>query len=198
MTHDKPRSCNAFARLLGKLVLKLAGWRLKGEVPASRDMVIIAAPHTSNWDFILLMAAAYSFGLSINWLGKASLFPPVLGTFLKYLGGIPIDRSRRLNMVEQLTERVAEGTGTTLVVPPSGTRKKTDHWKSGFYRIAEAARIPIVCGYLDYARKEAGLGPAFIPSDLSADMDRLRAFYDPITPRFPERKSIIRLKDEDG
>ncbi len=176
--------------------MKLAGWRLKGEVPETRDMVIIAAPHTSNWDFILLLAAAYSFGISVNWLGKSSLFPPIFGDFLMYLGGIPVDRSKPNNMVEVLSERIASGKGTTLVVPPAGTRKKTDHWKSGFYRIAEASSIPIVCGYLDYPIKEAGLGPAFVPSDLKTDMNKIRAFYEPITGLYPERKSTIRLREE--
>jgi 1-acyl-sn-glycerol-3-phosphate acyltransferase len=82
-------------------------------------------------------------------------------------------------------------------VPPSGTRGYTDHWKSGFYRIAEATRIPIVCGYLDYDKKEAGLGPAFLTSDVKTDMDRIRAFYGPIAGKYPERKSLIRLREED-
>ncbi len=197
MNTDKPRRCNAFARLSGKLVLSVAGWQLKGGVPASKDMIIIAAPHTSNWDLILLLAAAYSFSLSINWLGKNSLFTSIFGGFLKFFGGIPVDRSKSTNLVEQLAEQIKRGTGTTLVIPPAGTRRKTDYWKSGFYHIAEAAQIPLVCGYLDYRKKEAGLGLSFVPSDLSADMNRLREFYGPITARFPEQKSRIRLREEE-
>ncbi len=160
-------------------------------------MIIIAAPHTSNWDFVLLISAAYSFGVGINWLGKDSLFKTPIGPLLRYVGGIPVDRSKTNKLVQILCELIEESDGITLVVPPSGTRSKTDYWKSGFYRIAEAARIPIVCGYLDYDKKEAGLGPAFLTQDLKGDMNQIREFYEPIAAKFPELKSRIRLKEED-
>ncbi len=195
---ELPRACSAIARFSGRLVLRLAGWKRTGEVPRARNMVIIAAPHTSNWDFIFLLAAAYSFGVSINWLGKDSLFRTPLGPVLKFLGGIPVDRTKANNMVQTLSAEIEHGHGVTLVVPPSGTRARTDYWKSGFYRIAQAAQIPIVCGYLDYGKKEAGLGPAFLAQDMTADMDRLREFYSDITAKFPEKKSRIRLREEDA
>jgi 1-acyl-sn-glycerol-3-phosphate acyltransferase len=198
MMKEKPRNCNFFARWLGKSVIRVAGWHTAGEAPEAKNMVVIAAPHTSNWDWILLMAAAYSFGISVNWLGKDALFRTPLGPLLKFMGGIPIDRSRSTNMVQSLTAQIEQGDGINLVVPPSGTRRKTDYWKSGFYRIAEAAQIPMVCGYLDYEKKEAGLGPAFLTTELSADMDRLRAYYEPIAARFPEKKSRICLREEDS
>lgn len=193
----RPRRCNVAAHLLGRLVLWLAGWRNEGEVPEEHDLLIIAAPHTSNWDFILLMAAAYSFHIRINWLGKDSLFFFPLGYLLRFMGGIPVDRTKPNNLVQTLTETIARAEGINLVVPAPGTRSYTDYWKSGFYRIADATRIPIVCGYLDYGKKEAGLGPAFRTSDLKTDMDRIRAFYTPITARYPEHKSRIRLREED-
>lgn len=193
-----PRACSAFATFMGNLVLRLMGWRRAGEVPQSSNMVIVAAPHTSNWDFILLLAAAYSFGVSINWLGKDGLFKTPLGPLLKFLGGIPVDRSQANNLVQTLAAEIEHGQGVNLVVPPAGTRARTDYWKSGFYRIAQATQIPIVCGYLDYAKKEAGLGPAFLPEEMTKDMDRLRAFYGDITAKFPDQKSRIRLKEEDA
>lgn len=161
-------------------------------------MVIIAAPHTSNWDFVFLAAAAYTFGISFNWLGKNTLFTtPVLGKLLLWLGGVSVDRSRSTNMVESLAGDIESGDGTNLVVPPSGTRAYTEYWKSGFYHIARTAGIPLVCGYLDYRKKEAGLGLTFVPCNLKEDMEKIRAFYDPIVAKFPERKSRIRLKEED-
>ena len=160
-------------------------------------MVVIAAPHTSNWDFIYLMAAAWSFGISINWLGKDRLFRTPLGPLLRAMGGIPVDRSRPNNLVQTLLDRIRQGEGVSLVVPPSGTRRYTDHWKSGFYRIAEGAGIPMVCGYLDYHTRTAGLGPIIYPGNLRSDMDALRAFYGPITARYPAQKSCIRLREED-
>ncbi len=178
--------------------MRLAGWRTTGEVPRAHSVVIIAAPHTSNWDFIYLVAAAYCFRIRINWLGKNSLFFPVFGAFMRFMGGIPVDRSQANNMVTDLATRIRESDGINLVVPPSGTRARTEYWKSGFYRIAEAADIPMICSYLDYAKKEAGLGPTFKPSNLGEDMDRIRAFYEPIAAKFPENKSRIRLREEDS
>lgn len=197
MKLNEPRRCNPLAQLLGGLVLSVFGWQKAGQVPSARNMVIIAAPHTSNWDFIFLLAAAYSFGISVNWLGKDSLFRSPLGPILRFLGGVPVDRSKRNNLVQSLSAQIEHGSGIALVIPPSGTRRKTEHWKSGFYRIAEAAQIPLVCGYLDYQKKEAGLGLAFLPSDLSRDMNRIREFYEPIVGKYPENKSRIRLREED-
>ena len=124
-----PRRCSAFATLLGNLVLRLSGWKRTGEVPKARNMVIVAAPHTSNWDFIFLLAAAYSFGISVNWLGKDGLFKTPLGPLLKILGGIPVDRSKPNNMVQTLSAEIEHGLGCG---PPSGrisrrrTRASTD------------------------------------------------------------------------
>ena len=197
MNLNEPRRCNPLAQLLGQLVLSVFGWRKAGQVPSARHIVIIAAPHTTNWDFIFLLAAAYSFGISVNWLGKDSLFRSSLGPILRFLGGVPVDRSKRNNLVQSLSAQIEHGSGIALVIPPSGTRRKTEHWKSGFYRIAEAAQIPLVCGYLDYQKKEAGLGLAFLPSDLSRAMNRIREFYEPIVGKYPENKSRIRLREED-
>jgi 1-acyl-sn-glycerol-3-phosphate acyltransferase len=197
MNLTEPRRCSRLTQLLGSLVLLVFGWRKAGQVPNAKNMIIIAAPHTTNWDFVFLLATAYSFGISINWLGKDSLFQSPLGRILRFLGGVPVDRSKKNNLVQSLSAQIEHGSGINLVIPPSGTRQKTDHWKSGFYRIAEAAQIPLVCGYLDYGKKEAGLGLAFLPSNLSSDMDRIRNFYEPIAGKYPENKSRIRLREED-
>ena len=182
---------------MGNVVLFLFGWKKAGSLPKYRNVIVIAAPHTSNWDFVFLIAAASSFGFSINWLGKDSLFRTPLAPLFRMLGGIPVDRSKAGNLVETLTRRIKEDKGVAIVVPPSGTRERTDYWKSGFYRIAESAKIPIVCGYLDYRKKEAGLGPTFFTTSLHQDMSRLRDFYSDITAKYPLQKSRIRLKDED-
>ncbi len=108
-----------------------------------------------------------------------------------------MNRAASNNLVNQMVEQIKVGDGTNLVVPASGTRSYTDYWKSGFYHIAKNAKIPLVCGYLDYTKKEAGLGPVFLPTELKADMNRLREFYGPISARYPEMKSRIRLKEED-
>ena len=197
MNQENPRHCSTFAHLLGRLVLKIAGWRIAGQPPRSKNCLIVAAPHTSNWDLILLLAAAFSFHLSISYMIKSTVFWWPLGPVLRYLGGIPVDRSKSNNLVNQMAQRINEGDGINLVVPAPGTRSYTDYWKSGFYHIGREAQIPFVCGYLDYAKKEAGLGPIFMPTDLKTDMDYFREFYGPITARYPAMKSRIRLKEED-
>ena len=193
------QNCNGFAHWLGKTIIKLTGWRVAGGVPRSnRSMIIIAAPHTTNWDLFYLLGAAYSFKLSIQWLMKDSVFFPIIGQIFSYLGGIPVDRSQRNNMVSNLAQKITESDGIALVIPPSGTRRYTDYWKSGFYRIALEANIPVVCGYLDYEKKEAGLGEAFnLTGNITEDMDRIRAFYQDIVGKHPDQKSRIRLKEED-
>ncbi len=189
--------CSRAAHWLGVAVMKATGWKVAGSPPNTSRMLIIAAPHTTNWDLIYLLGAAYTLELSINWLGKDSLFKSVLGPILRFVGGLPVDRSRPNNLVKQLAEDINNRDGCAIVVPPSGTRKYTPYWKSGFYWIAVEANIPLVCGYLDYKHKVAGLGLTFIPSgDIPADMDRIRAFYADKNARYPAQKSLIRLKEE--
>lgn len=179
--------------------MKLAGWRVVGEVPPVSKMIIVAAPHTSNWDLIYLLGAAFTLHLRVNWLGKDSLFRTPLGPLLRFVGGIPVDRSRANNMVGAIVQEIRQGSGCAIVIPPAGTRSRTEYWKSGFYWIAVGAEIPLVCGFLDYAKKEAGLGLSFVPSgEVTADMDRLRAFYRDITARFPDQKSRILLRQEES
>ncbi|MBQ61420.1 MAG: acyltransferase [Gammaproteobacteria bacterium] len=195
--HDA-RRCNLFAHILGKTVMKLNGWKIEGKLPESRKMIVIAAPHTSNWDFLYLLAAAYSFRMSINWLGKNSLFHPVISPILKYLGGIPVDRSKRNNMVQFIADIINDSDQFTMIIPPAGTRSKTDYWKSGFYRMTLATQIPIVCGYLDFKDKVACLGLSFVPTgNVPEDMDRIREFYRDRVGRRPENTSRIRLREED-
>jgi 1-acyl-sn-glycerol-3-phosphate acyltransferase len=195
--HDGPRYSYVI-HLIGRIFARATGWRVVGRAPAYSKMVVIAAPHTSNWDFVYLMMAACVFRLKIHWMGKKSLFAPPFGTFMKSLGGIAIDRNQRTNVVDQMAEKFQQQEQLAIVIPPSGTRSKTDFWKSGFYRIASKAQVPIVCGYLDYAKREAGLGLSFVPSgDTGADMQRIRDFYGDKVSKYPLRSSRIRLREED-
>ncbi|MFT4631177.1 MAG: 1-acyl-sn-glycerol-3-phosphate acyltransferase [Candidatus Pseudothioglobus sp.] len=197
MKDIRPR-CSTIAHYFGKLIFLISGWQVEGDAPMHRSMLIIAAPHTSNWDAVFLLGAAYSLRLRINWLVKNSLFVPVVRNLIRFFGAIPVERSRNTNMVQRLAEQILGSTGTALVVPPSGTRARTDYWKSGFYRIAMAADIPIVCGYLDYDKKVAGLGLSFfLTGDMTADMDRIRDFYASVAAKYPANKSRIRLREED-
>jgi len=192
------RAVGPVTRGLGGLYLRLSGWRVEGRLPDAPKAVVIAAPHTSNWDLPLMLAVAYVLGIRPAWLGKRELFRWPFGWLMRRLGGLPVDRGTRQNLVQQAIDRFDAVDRLLLVIPPSGTRGRATHWRSGFYHIARGARVPIVCGFLDYRRKVGGIGPAFTPSgDLAADMGELRAFYADITGRFPGSTTPVRLLEED-
>lgn len=160
-------------------------------------MVVIAAPHTSNWDLPFMLAFAWTCQLKVRWLGKHTLFKPPWGPFMRFLGGIAIDRRAPRGTVGQLVDQFGDDQPLVLAVPPEGTRKGGDFWKSGFYHIARGLEVPIAMSYLDYGRKRGGFGPLVHPSDdLKADMDRIRAFYTGITPARPELFRVPRLREE--
>lgn len=186
-----------FRKMVARAVLRLSGWQFEGSLPTARRYVLIAAPHTSNWDFIFMLAMAWSLGVRLRWMGKASLFVMPFGSLFRALGGIPIRRDLRGNVVEQSVARFADSAELVLAVPAEGTRGAGATWRSGFYHIARLAQVPIVLGYLDYARKRGGLGPELRPSDdVKADMDVIRAFYADKTGRYPERFTEPRLAEE--
>ncbi len=187
------------ARLIGTLALRAVGWRVEGRIPPEvQRAVVIAAPHTSNWDLPLMLAVAWALDVRPAWLGKRELFRGPLGWLFRRLGGIPVDRAVRGNLVAQAAARLHAAERLFLVVPPSGTRARAPHWKSGFYHIARGARVPIVCAFLDYGRRTGGIGPVFTPTgNVVADMDRLRGFYGDISGRYPENATPVRLVEEE-
>ena len=182
---------------LARLFLRLAGWQAQGEKPSTSRFVLIAAPHTSNWDLPYILAFAAIYEVKISWMGKHSLFRPPMGWLMKRLGGIPIVRHRKGNIVSQMTQAFQEREELALVVPPEGTRSYVAHWKSGFYHIARSANVPIVFGFLDYEKRLGGFGPTLYPSDdLQHDMNQIRNFYADKIGKYPELCGEIRLKEE--
>jgi 1-acyl-sn-glycerol-3-phosphate acyltransferase len=182
---------------LGRLWLCLFGWKVHGEAPTYRKFVLIAAPHTSNWDFPFMLATAYVMRVRISWFGKHTLFRPPWGWFLRKLGGIPVDRRAPHSLVMQMAEQFNSRDELVLAVPPEGTRSKVAVWKSGFYHIAAESGVPIGLGYLDYDRKLCGLGMFVIPSgDVREDMDKIRGFYRSIRGKYPDLESEPRLREE--
>jgi 1-acyl-sn-glycerol-3-phosphate acyltransferase len=185
------------SRLLARVFLRLTGWKPEGSRPAARRCVLIAAPHTSNWDLAYLLALASVFGVKISFMAKHTLFRGPMGWAMRRVGGIPVRRHRSENLVEQMAGALASADSLCLVVPAEGTRAYAPHWKSGFYHIARAARVPIVLGYLDYARRRGGFGPELVPTgELSQDMDEIRAFYANKVARYPDQFGPVRLKEE--
>jgi 1-acyl-sn-glycerol-3-phosphate acyltransferase len=196
IAHPGPTT-SLFLYWLARLWFWLFGWDTEGDAPSVPKGVLIAAPHTTNWDLPHMLAASFLFRIRISWLGKDTLFKPPLGVLLRALGGISIDRSSPQGSVQALAELYARSDKLVIAVPPEGTRSKRDQWKSGFYWIAYTAQVPIICGYLDYEKKRAGLGFHFVPTgDVRADMDRIRAFYADKRGKFPELESVIGLKEE--
>jgi 1-acyl-sn-glycerol-3-phosphate acyltransferase len=170
--------------------LRLNGWTIAGSLPTDAPKcVLIAAPHTSNWDLPYTLMVAFSLRLHIYWMGKASLFRPPYRGLMMWLGGIPVDREKSNQLVAASVQAIGQADGELqLVVPPEGTRGATRHWKTGFYYIALGARVPIVMAYMDYERKLSGLGPVFKPSgDVERDMAEIKAFYAPFKGRNPRQ-----------
>lgn len=181
--------------------LGLTGWKFETEVPREKKYVALAVPHTSNWDGVLLLTLTRSIGLPISWMIKDDWIRGPLGALLRSMGAVAVDRSGKNDLVQQMVDRMRAADELALFIPPEGTRRRAERWKSGFYHIARGADVPVVPGYLDYARKRAGLGPAIrMTGDVRADMDAIRAYYDELRPtgRLPAQFGPIRLRDEDA
>jgi 1-acyl-sn-glycerol-3-phosphate acyltransferase len=162
--------------------LRATGWRVEGRLsPDARKSVLIAAPHTSNWDLPYTLMVAFALDLQVRWMGKNSLFRFPFGGVMRWLGGIAVNREQSTNLVEASAQSIrAAQEPLQLIVPPEGTRSKTRYWKTGFYYIALGAGVPIVMAYMDYDRKLSGLGPVFTPTgDIERDMAEIKAFYAP-------------------
>lgn len=185
-------------QFLAHVFLAITGWKPAGARPEPAQYILIAAPHTSNWDFPFLLAFAWHFDIPLRWMGKHTLFEPPFGFVMSALGGVPVRRDKRRNHVENMAALFEEYEQLALAVPAEGTRVHVDYWKSGFYHIARSADVPIVMSFLDYAAKRGGFGPAFLPSgDVRKDMDTVRGFYKDKQGKFPERFGTIRLREED-
>ncbi len=171
---------NTALRALSRGFLRATGWQLSGQLPGGHPKcVLIAAPHTSNWDLPYTLMVAFALELNIHWMGKRQIFRWPFGVLMRWLGGIAVDRMQSTNLVAASAQALREAEGAVqLVVPPEGTRSQTRNWRTGFYWIAHEAGVPIVMAYMDYPRKLSGLGPVFTPSgDITADMVQIKAYY---------------------
>ena len=175
-----------FMRCLALVIFRISGWKVAGERPAIRKYVIIAAPHTSNWDFVYTVCLAFILGIKPRIMMKSAWFRWPMGPFLRWLGAFPIDRTRSHNVVAQSIRAFGKNKRMVLVVPPSGTRKKVMFWKAGFYHIARGAGVPVVLGYLNYREKVGGIGPTVhTTGNMEADMKSIQNFYNDIDGKYP-------------
>lgn len=179
------------------LILRLLGWKVQGPPPPYPKYVVIFAPHTSNWDGLVGILCSFALRVRGNWLGKGTLFKGIFGWFLKKIGGIPVDRSTPHRFVEQAVEFFNDNEQAVLAIAPEGTRKYSDHWKSGFYHIAYHAKVPIVLGFWDYKTRRVGnSGVAVMPTgNIEEDLKIIRETYDKFLPRHPEYRSLVQFKE---
>ncbi len=190
--HPPGLAARAVRRLL-LLLYRMRGWKAEGEVPEPRRFIIIAAPHTSNWDFVNFLGLTADLKVRAHFMGKLSLFKWPIGGFMKQMGGIPVDRRGGTNVVQQMVDEFARRAEFMLTVAPEGTRGKTTKWRTGFYQIALAAKVPLVVGFMDYGTRTGGLGPLIWPTgDFRADMIKVLETYKSCVPKIPGRavKSI--------
>jgi len=177
-------------RGLSRAILGIAGWRVEGTLgPRARRCVVIAAPHTSNWDMPYTLMGAFALGMNIRFLAKASLFRPPFGALMRWLGGVSVQRDRAGNIVAASVAALNAAPGPLqLVLSPEGTRDRVTQWRTGFHHIARGAGLPVQIAYLDYARRRCGLGPLIDPGDdIDADLALIKAFYAPLRGRNPEQ-----------
>jgi 1-acyl-sn-glycerol-3-phosphate acyltransferase len=182
---------------LALFLLKAFGWKLCIAPPPSKKYVLIGAPHTSNWDFVVGLLGLWGGRIRARFLGKKELFKPPLGFLMRALGGIPVDRSRRSNLVDQVAEIFKREEEIAILITPEGTRGRAPYWRTGFYYMALKAGVPIALGYADYRRKEVGIGAYLYPTgDIRKDFALIREFYQDKTGLRPEKQGPIRIREE--
>jgi 1-acyl-sn-glycerol-3-phosphate acyltransferase len=178
-----------------KIIMRLAGWHIEGKLPDLPKYVLIGAPHTSNWDFLLFLGVIFSLRANVRFMGKAELFRFPFGWFFRYCGGVPVDRKKSTGLVEQMVKVSNESEKFILTIAPEGTRHHVQEWKRGFYHIAKSAGIPIVTAVVDGKHKTVRVGQVFRPTEnIEADMKSIQEFFTGVVGIHPRRKYIT-LKD---
>jgi len=182
------------ARGIARSIFRLIGWRTHVIKPPTSRYVLIGAPHTSNWDFIIAMLFMTIEDIPIRLMGKDSLFRGPMGILMRGIGAIEVNRTERTKLVDQVAEKFDQYDELIIGISPEGTRKKSSHWRTGFYYIALKAQVPIVMAYLDYGNKVCGIGPSMIPTgDIQADFCMIREFYSGIRGKYPHEQGEISL-----
>lgn len=188
LSEDLPRVGNAFSCWLGKATLKLMGWQFSGEFPKHKKMIIAVAPHTSNWDFVIGIAVAFTLKLKITFFAKSSLFIPPFSVLLSRWGGLPIKRQKAHGMVEQMSEKARQADKMILCLAPEGTRGKRENWKTGFLHIAYNADMPVFLVAFDYKKKRIELGPVLtISENIPLELQRIYQHYHTVHAKFPDK-----------
>ena len=182
---------STFYHYLAKIIMRTAGWRVEGKLPDIPKFVLIGAPHTSNWDFLLFLGVIFSLRASVHFMGKAEIFRFPIGWFFRFCGGVPVDRKKSTGLVEQMVKVCNESEKFILTIAPEGTRHQVKEWKRGFYHIAKSAGIPIVMAVVDGRHKTVRIGQVFHPTeDMEADMEAIMSVFEGVAGVNPRRKYI--------
>jgi 1-acyl-sn-glycerol-3-phosphate acyltransferase len=182
----------SISKRLAQAILKLVRWEATGSFPDLPKYVLVGAPHTSNWDFPLTMLLMFAKGVRFNWIGKASLFRWPFKGLLHRLGGIPVSRECANNFVDQIVGAFERSSHLIIAIAPEGTRSLVTRWKTGFYYMAVGAEVPLVLGFVDYKRRQVGVGPVVHPSaDIEDTFAKLRHFYADKTGKYPHKQGEI-------
>ena len=183
-----PRRGNGLSKTGARAIMRAAGWRIIGEAPDEPKMLLVGAPHTSNWDYIFTMLTVFSLGVDLHFVAKQSLFDNPLGGVMRFSGGVPIDRQASEGFVDQMVAEFNKRETFVLAIMPEGTRGKVHQWRSGFYHIAQGAGVPIVLVIFDYSNKIMHLGPTYWPTgDYEADLALIQSSFDGIDGKHPQR-----------
>ncbi len=184
-----------FLRFLSNSTMRAAGWRVEGKLPDLPKYIIIGAPHTSNWDFLLFLGVIFRLKANVRYMGKAELFRSAFGWFFYWCGGIPVDRSKSVGLVDQMVDACKKADHFILTIAPEGTRHGVKEWKRGFYHIAKGAGIPIVMAKVDGRRKTMQVGETFYPTNnVEADMQLIQGAFNGMSGVNP-RKNYITLSE---
>lgn len=182
-----------------KAVLKLTGWKTVINLPDEKKFVIIGAPHTSNWDLPMAILVAWSCSLKLTWMAKKQIFTGPWYYLFTLLGGIPVDRESPRHIVDQVVDQFARKDEMVLGITPEGTRSFTNFWKTGFYRIALQANVPLCFGFIDYSRRTIGFAPGLKPSgDMQKDFEKIAHFYADKHGKYPEKQGPVRARVNNG
>ena len=178
-------------RSISNLILRLAGWRVEGLLPDIPKFILIGAPHTSNWDFVLFLGVIFHLNANVRFMGKAELFRRPFGWFFYWCGGVPVDRKKSQGLVEQMAEACEKSDRFILTIAPEGTRHYVSEWKMGFYHIAKKAGIPLVMAVVDGRKKAVRVGQVFhLTDNMDADIKTIKGFFEGIVGVNPRRKYI--------
>ena len=181
-----------FLRFISNSIMRMVGWRVEGKLPDIPKYIIIGAPHTSNWDFLLVLGVIFNLKADVRYMGKSELFRnPLFGWFFYWCGGIPVDRKKSTGLVEQTVEACNRSEKFIMTIAPEGTRHGVKEWKRGFYHIAKGAGIPVVMAIVDARRKSMRVGQVFhLTDDMEADIKTIQSYFDGTTGINPNKKYI--------